>query len=318
MYDLSKIKQLIQYFRSNYQNYGDIFGISTKLPNINDFFPTGGCGETAIFISNEYIINAWREAVLESFVSNHIEHPSRSDYETSVANSILINRAKKNVDDIVNLCRVIHELSRLYLQDAELMVYPRTLGLELLLYGYEEAFYEMNKDLVDTINESAPKYLLVHDPAELYSLVELDRKYGIKTTIINFLDYLLDHISIDREVKVDYKIIFQESCILERWIKGVNIFDKLKKFFGDNIVRHPLGGELTICCGEFMWLLEPIISINNASERLASLIHFGGNNIAVACPRSLYIFRVASRRNKGFEDAKIMDIVELIYKIMVK
>ncbi len=317
MEQLSRIKELIKYFKSNYQQYGDIFGAGQFLPSIKEFVPKTEHSNICLFFSSDLILNAWRESVLSYFIALNIKHPCVENYKKTLKNNNLMEESGRKVDKFAGIAKRLFEITKKINPETGIITYPKTLGIELFMYGYEDLFYLLNKDIVDLINDISPSHLLVYDPLDMLSLSLLDKKMGLKTTIEYAIKYIAKNISSDVETNADSTYILQESCILTRWMNITDTLEDLQKSLGLNIIRHPLGKELTVCCGEFIWLLDPTVALNNARERLSSLSHVGGKNIIVLCPHSLYLFTIAMKMYKDtLGDINIIEISEILHRII--
>jgi len=312
---INMIKQLINYFTNNFQKYGDIFGITPHI-NMDPLKTLSNAKETSIFFSANTLMNAWRGILLDFFYSKKVEKTKVDNYKEALTHSELLGRLEKHITKYSDIINRVHNISRNISSNIGFIFYDKTLGIELYQLGVETVFLN-NNVFLDFIMKTGAKTLIVYDILDYLALTILKDQKNLDVEIEYFIDYIARNPDKFKNPTKELKFIIQEPCILMRRLRKTDFVSKLNNIRGININRHALSGELTVCCGEFTWLVNPSITINNAIERLLSLGHYGPRDILVVCPNALYIFELAKKiGGNKLEDVNIIEISEILLNII--
>ncbi len=306
-----QIRELLMFFTENYRKYGNIFGFGLEnYGYIEEIKPAATC----LFFSADTVLCGLKYLLLKRMIEDCVEFPTVEYYRKVLGEISNDDIAKEGFHEIMSRTRnLLHKIN----PDVGFFFYDRSLDMSLYVNGLDDVFYEENRSLIRFLQEDKVNSVVVYAPSDYLALRLLFNKYNVKIKIIHLLEFISSHVD-ELEVRGNRaKFVLQESCIINRWLGKKSIYDVLHRIGGIDIYTHPLSGDLTVCCGEYLWLTRPLLAIRNATERLKGLIHMGSTSIIVACPSALFLFRLATKFcDECPEDIQIYDISEVLLKLL--
>jgi len=309
MKTVERIVSILRFFSRNLRAHGNIFGLREDTIPMGTLSKLNMPSSCSIFFSLDTLLSAWKQVLVAKMAKERIL-PNQEILSRLIRNSEVTGRALDVLGDYQSIIRNMSNVAK-KLGVTGTMIYPRSTGIELYVFGLEDIFYSAAEGLASSISESGAEEIVVYSPIEHLALSMVDSKYRLGVKLTPFLRILSDNISRVR-IAIPRGTAFQESCIHSRWL---GIKDYAEGLFDERVglIRHPLSGTLTTCCGEHIWICDPEVAVRNAAERLISLSHVGRGNVCVACPSALYLFRAAIELYPDdLKDVKLFELSSLV------
>ena len=295
-------------FRRNFSQYGNIYGFEAEL--FSDMWASpNDVSRVCLFYGMDTIICGAEALILEYLIENNIRKPSAED----ITDAIEMTRGSKRFRDscmrYLDLVRPGISLAREI--DSSVGVFFSDISHIYLMYsfGYRREALAKGRKILETITNGRIEKIIVYSPKDFLTLRILFDHFNINIQLTHLFEFIEPKI---REIFApDRPISFavQESCVLSRELGKHDILNILEKIPNLTILKPTLSGKLTVCCGDHMWLFDPIVTINNVSVRLESLMRLGTHMIGTMCPTALCLFQTA--RNRGGERFHNVEIVDL-------
>lgn len=283
-----KIRKLLSGFFENYKQYGNVWGVDPKYLKIDEKQTPKG---RILFFSADFVLSAVKEILLQELGARDFIDPD------DIFNTV-DNFDDKLFKDTINAYqRIIDRLSNFASRMGfSSYIYPYSLGIEFFHWGHKKYFEETKTRFLDTINHA--NEIIVYSPIE-YLVLQSHEKNKVK--------YFFD-LNFQKQIELPPDSTYQESCIITRHLGKTRYWHSL---INSIPLVHPLSGNLTSCCGEFIWYLKPRMTILNAYKRLKDFENMTASKVYVSCPSALAIFRATTKIYKDI-NIEVKELSELL------
>ncbi len=300
MRETSKIvARLIDTFVKNYNTRGDIWGIDIPTWQLE-------CGEkpsenagSLVLATKEITIRAVKEAIFEFLLKEELDILDSEILASDEFRKFVENRLDRNLEPYLTTIRNLEKLVRLH--DTLAFSYANFSLAPELLYFDPNIHKSLIKPVLEEIKALPGNEIFVYDPLEYYALKPyekfIEKKVGYALEVLN------------NKTSVAEKFVVKEPCLLTRKF-GFDLRRTIGRLL-DNLIFHPLSGNLTVCCGEFMWFVAPKIAFNNAREILRMLSHYS-RRILVICPSAAFLFKIAKLFDDELKGIEIRDLLDIL------
>lgn len=294
----SIIRKLLRVFEENFKTLGNIWGFKIAIPQAlgQKVAPSE---ETIILSTNETLLRAVKEAIFEFLAHEEAECLYAEKLSTNELRRFVEDNLEKNMRKYLSVIEKLKSLAKT--KNMGFVHLNISLAPELMHFA-PDTHKTLISPILDGLHRLAGRELVVYDPLEYLVLKAYESQINKKVY------HFLERINFEKH-SLSERFIVKDPCILSR---RANI--DLRKFINsilENLIHHPLSGNLTICCGEFMWITAPRIALNNAREILRILSSYSPRIITL-CPSAMFLFSVAQRFFDDIRDIRIVDLLEII------
>src|SRR5690606_12876994 len=184
--------------------------------------------------------------------------------------------------------------------------------------GKEDLYYELAMGNVETLNEVAPKRIVVTCPHCLHNLGREYHQFGGHYEVIHHTELIEELIAAGRLPESAHpnrmsNVTFHDPCYLARHNDIVDAPRKALAGAGLNVIEMPRTRRSSFCCGAGgaqFWKEEEHGTKPVSVERYQEAQATGADTIAVGCPFCMQMFE--SARAQTADGPEIKDVVELI------
>lgn len=184
--------------------------------------------------------------------------------------------------------------------------------------GKEDLYQELAAQNVETLNEVAPKRIVVTCPHCYHNIGREYHQFGGDYNVVHhteFIDELITAGRLPSSVRMDKmpNVTFHDPCYLGRHNDIVEEPRDVLASIGVNVIEMPRSGKNSFCCGAGgaqFWKEEEHGTQSVSLERYQEAAKTGADVVAVGCPFCAQMFESAAT---GVENGPIIkDIAELV------